>query len=255
MAQITELQVIDLSVQIGGLKAVSNVSLELKAGELVGLIGPNGAGKTTLFNAITGFSSASGGKVLFQAQDLTNKLPHTIAKYRLARTFQNIRLFKNLSIMDNLKIVYHGNFQYSLLSSIFRTPNFRRQEKAAVDFVLHVLALVGLEAKVQEKAGSLSYGEQRKLEIARALAMEPRLLLLDEPAAGMNPYETAELTELIAMIKERFHLTIFLIDHDMDLVMNICERLYVLDYGLLIGLGSVQEVRNNAKVIEAYLGA
>ncbi len=177
MAQITELQVIDLSVQIGGLKAVSNVSLELKAGELVGLIGPNGAGKTTLFNAITGFSSASGGKVLFQAQDLTNKLPHTIAKYRLARTFQNIRLFKNLSIMDNLKIVYHGNFQYSLLSSIFRTPNFRRQEKAAVDFVLHVLALVGLEAKVQEKAGSLSYGEQRKLEIARALAMEPRLLL------------------------------------------------------------------------------
>lgn len=254
MAQNNGLQVIDLSVQIGGLKAVSSVNLTLNQGELVGLIGPNGAGKTTMFNALTGFCSATSGQVFFESQNLTNKPPHIVAKHRLARTFQNIRLFKELTVGDNLKISYHRNFTYSIFSGVFRTANFYKQEQRAKDFAQEILNLVGLAHRVFEKAGNLSYGEQRKLEIARTLVMEPKLLLLDEPAAGMNPYETAELAELIQKVKQDFDLTVFLIEHDMDLVMNVCERLYVLDYGVLIGEGSVDEVRTDRRVIEAYLG-
>lgn len=254
MAQNSGLQVIDLSVQIGGLKAVSNVNLKLGPDELVGLIGPNGAGKTTVFNALTGFCSPTQGQVIFNTQDLTNKPPHVVAQHNLARTFQNIRLFKDLSVLDNLKVAYHKHVDYSFLSGIFRMPKYKKQEKIIAKTALDVLNIVGLAERADDKARNLSYGEQRKLEIARALVMEPSLLLLDEPAAGMNPYETAELTELIHKIKQDFELTVFLIEHDMNLVMNLCERLYVLDYGVLIAEGSVQDVRNDRRVIEAYLG-
>ncbi len=254
MAQTKGLQVAGLSVQIGGLKAVSDFSFRLAPKELVGLIGPNGAGKTTVFNALTGFCPPSAGRVLFNAVDLTNKPPHVIAQHRLARTFQNIRLFKDLSVLDNLKIAYHNNFSYSILSGIFRTAKYRSQEKKAAEFTMEILHLVGLSKRAHSKAAGLSYGEQRKLEIARALVMRPKLLLLDEPAAGMNHRETAELVELIHKIKEDFNLTVFLIEHDMDLVMNICERLYVLDHGTLIGEGTTKEVRQNRRVVEAYLG-
>lgn len=254
MAQASGLRVTDLSVQIGGLRAVSHVNMRLDPGELVGLIGPNGAGKTTVFNALTGFCQPTGGHVFFNDQELTHKPPHVVAKHNLARTFQNIRLFKDLSVLDNLKIAYHKNFKYCILSGIFRTPAYRRQEEAVCKVSMEILDLVGLADRAEEKARNLSYGEQRKLEIARALVMEPKLLLLDEPAAGMNPAETAELVELIYKIKKDFDLSVFLIEHDMNLVMNVCERLYVLDYGVLIGEGSVQDVRSNQKVIEAYLG-
>lgn len=254
MAQNSGLEVIDLSVQIGGLKAVSNVNLKLGSDELVGLIGPNGAGKTTVFNALTGFCSPTQGQVIFNTQDLTNKPPHVVAQHNLARTFQNIRLFKDLSVLDNLKVAYHKHVDYSFLSGIFRMPKYKKQEKIIAKTALDVLNIVGLAERADDKARNLSYGEQRKLEIARALVMEPSLLLLDEPAAGMNPYETAELTELIHKIKQDFELTVFLIEHDMNLVMNLCERLYVLDYGVLIAEGSVQDVRNDRRVIEAYLG-
>ncbi|NLJ79442.1 MAG: ABC transporter ATP-binding protein [Firmicutes bacterium] len=254
MAQTRGLQVTDLTVQIGGLKAVSGLNLELYPGELVGLIGPNGAGKTTVFNALTGFCAPCAGRVVFDTKDLTNKPPHVVAKHRLARTFQNIRLFKELSVLDNLKIAYHSNFKYSILSGILRSGQYHSQEKKANEFALEILELVGLADRAQDQAGTLSYGGQRKLEIARALVMKPKLLLLDEPAAGMNPFETAELVDLIYKVKKDFDLTVFLIEHDMDLVMNVCERLYVLDYGVLIGQGSVQEVRTNHKVIQAYLG-
>ncbi|HHT90719.1 MAG: ABC transporter ATP-binding protein [Bacillota bacterium] len=254
MAQASGLRVTDLSVQIGGLKAVSHVNLRLDPGELVGLIGPNGAGKTTVFNALTGFCQPTGGHIFFNDQELTHKPPHVVAKHHLARTFQNIRLFRDLTVLDNLKIAYHKNFKYCICSGIFRTPAYRRQEEMVRKVSLEILALVGLADRADDKASNLSYGEQRKLEIARALVMEPKLLLLDEPAAGMNPAETAELVELIYKIKNDFDLSVFLIEHDMHLVMNVCERLYVLDYGVLIGEGSVQDVRNNRKVIEAYLG-
>jgi len=254
MAQANGLQVIDLSVQIGGLKAVSSVNLELNLGELVGLIGPNGAGKTTVFNALTGFCHPTAGQVFFKEQDLTNKPPHVVAQHNLARTFQNIRLFKDLSVLDNLKIAYHKHVGYSFFSGILRTPRFHKQEQKITRITMEILDIVGLAERAYEKAGNLSYGEQRKLEIARALVMEPSLLLLDEPAAGMNPNETEELIDLIRQIRKDFELTVFLIEHDMNLVMNLCERLYVLDYGVLIAEGSVQDVRSNRKVIEAYLG-
>lgn len=254
MAQTKGLQVTELSVQIGGLRAVSDFSFKLAPQELVGLIGPNGAGKTTVFNALTGFCPPCSGQVVFDAIDLTNKPPHVVAQHRLARTFQNIRLFKKLSVLDNLKIAYHNNFQYSILSGVFRTAKYRNQEEKAHQFTMEILHMVGLANRAQSKADTLSYGEQRKLEIARALVMQPKLLLLDEPAAGMNPLETTELVELIYKIQKDFNLTVFLIEHDMELVMNICERLYVLDHGTLIGEGTTEEVRSNRKVIEAYLG-
>ncbi len=254
MAPTKGLEVNGLSVQFGGLKAVSNLSLAVQHGELIGLIGPNGAGKTTVFNALTGFCRPNSGTIIFDGHDITHKPPHFVAQFGVARTFQNIRLFKDLSVLDNLKIAYHQNFGYSILGGILRIPLYHQEEAKVIEESVRILDLVNLTEHRQVKAGNLAYGNQRKLEIARALVMKPKLLLLDEPAAGMNPFETRELVKLIREIQESFDLTVFLIEHDMSLVMNLCKRIYVLDYGLLIASGGVDEVRNDPRVIEAYLG-
>lgn len=254
MALTRALEINSLSVQFGGLKAVSNLSLTVKHGELVGLIGPNGAGKTTVFNALTGFCHVNSGSISFDGNDITHRPPHFVARYGVARTFQNIRLFKDLSVLDNLKIAYHQNFRYSMLGGVLRTSSYHQQEAKVIQEAQQILDLVNLGEYRQVKAGNLAYGNQRKLEVARALVMKPKLLLLDEPAAGMNPFETRELVELIRQIQTNFDLTVFLIEHDMSLVMNLCRQIYVLDYGLLIASGGVDEVRNDPRVIEAYLG-
>jgi ABC-type branched-chain amino acid transport systems, ATPase component len=235
-----------------------NVSMELKQGELVGLIGPNGAGKTTVFNLLTGvYVPTSGSIILNKAgaeQELQGLKPHRICKAGVARTFQNIRLFKDLTVFDNVRIAMHKNVRYGLLSSFLHLPSYHREEKRISEATMELLRIFKLDGKKDEYAKNLPYGEQRHLEIARALATNPSLLLLDEPAAGMNPAETAQLTELIKWIREKFNLTILLIEHDMSLVMKICERIYVLDYGILIAEGTPDEIRSNKRVIEAYLG-
>lgn len=248
------LQVNDLSVHFGGLKAVSNVNLQINSGELIGLIGPNGAGKTTFFNAITGLCHLTNGEVLFNGVNLTNKPAHYICDQGMARTFQNIRLFKSLSVLENLLTAYHQNISYSILSGILKTKSFAKQEMEAEEKAKEILQVVGLSEHADEQADSLPYGDQRKLEIARALVTNPSLLLLDEPAAGMNPNETNDLINLIHRLQEEFKLTILLIEHDMNLVMNVCQRIFVLDYGVLIAEGTDNEIRENPKVIEAYLG-
>lgn len=249
------LQVSKLSVSFGGLKAISNVDLSIYEGELVGLIGPNGAGKTTLFNALTGLCRPSSGDIIFCGQNLIKKSAHYICRHGITRTFQNIRLFKTLTVLDNLRIAYHQNMRYSFISGILQTRNARRQEQEALIEAYAMLEIVGLTQHADERAVNLSYGNQRKLEIARALVTQPKLLLLDEPAAGMNPAETQELLHLIRFLRSEFGITIILIEHDMNLVMNLCERIFVLDYGVLIAQGSVEEVRSNEQVIQAYLGA
>lgn len=248
------LEVNQLSVHFGGLKAVSDVSLDINQGELVGLIGPNGAGKTTFFNAITGLSHLTKGEVVFNGTRLTNKPAHFICRQGMARTFQNIRLFKSLTVLENLKIAYHQNVKYSILSGILQTKNYRTEENKAIQKAKEILEVVNLSVRANEIASSLPYGEQRKLEIARALVTNPSFLLLDEPAAGMNPNETNELVELIHRLQSELKLTILLIEHDMNLVMSVSERIFVLDYGVLIAQGSGSEIRKNPKVIEAYLG-
>jgi len=249
-----ELMVSNLSVQFGGLKAVNEVSFSLQPQTLAGLIGPNGAGKTTIFNALTGLCPVSGGEISFGDQRLTNQPPHTIARCGVARTFQNIRLFKNLTVLDNLRIAYHKNRQYSLLCSLFRSPRYWREEEQITARAKEALELVGLATKAEHLAGSLPYGEQRRVEIARALMLSPKLLLLDEPAAGMNPQETLTLLELIRRLRNELKITILLIEHDMKLVMNLCERLFVLDYGHLIATGDPKAIQSNRRVVEAYLG-
>ncbi|MFO7154678.1 MAG: ABC transporter ATP-binding protein [Caldicoprobacter oshimai] len=252
------LKVHKLTKSFGGLTAVLNVSMELKQGELVGLIGPNGAGKTTVFNLLTGvYVPTSGSIILNKAgaeQELQGLKPHRICKAGVARTFQNIRLFKDLTVFDNVRIAMHKNVRYGLLSSFLHLPSYHREEKRISEATMELLKIFKLDGKKDEYAKNLPYGEQRHLEIARALATNPNLLLLDEPAAGMNPAETAQLTELIKWIREKFNLTILLIEHDMSLVMKICERIYVLDYGILIAEGTPDEIRSNKRVIEAYLG-
>ncbi|SFP80376.1 ABC transporter ATP-binding protein [Caldicoprobacter faecalis] len=252
------LKVHKLTKSFGGLTAVLNVSMELKQGELVGLIGPNGAGKTTVFNLLTGvYVPTSGSIILNKAgaeQELQGLKPHRICKAGVARTFQNIRLFKDLTVFDNVRIAMHKNVRYGLLSSFLHLPSYHREEKRISEATMELLRIFKLDGKKDEYAKNLPYGEQRHLEIARALATNPSLLLLDEPAAGMNPAETAQLTELIKWIREKFNLTILLIEHDMSLVMKICERIYVLDYGILIAEGTPDEIRSNKRVIEAYLG-
>lgn len=252
------LEVNGLTRNFGGLAALSNVDLQLDHGELVGLIGPNGAGKTTAFNLLTGVYPPSAGTITFTpdqtAIELGGRKPYEICRAGVGRTFQNIRLFKDLSVLDNVVIAMQQNQTYGLVASFFHTPAWSKAEREVRAKSFEFLELLGLQTKADELARNLSYGEQRHLEIARALATNPRLLLLDEPAAGMNPNETAQLTELISWIRENYQLTILLIEHDMSLVMAICERIYVLDHGLIIAAGDPEAVRNNPRVIEAYLG-
>lgn len=252
------LSVKKLTKSFGGLMAVSNVNMEINKGELVGLIGPNGAGKTTVFNLLTGIYEPSSGTVTFDSngvkKDIQGLKPHAISKIGLARTFQNIRLFKDLTVIDNVRIAMHQNVKYGLISSFLHLPSYSREEALLTEKSLELLKILKLGHKKDELAKNLPYGEQRHLEIARALATKPALLLLDEPAAGMNPAETSQLTELISWIRKEFDLTILLIEHDMSLVMKICERIYVLDYGTVIAEGTPEEIKNNKRVIEAYLG-
>lgn len=250
-------QVNDLYKSFGGIKAVSNINMTIEKGEIVGIIGPNGAGKTTLFNLLTGIYHPSSGEINYY---LRKKIasrrfkPHMMTKYGVARTFQNIRLFKNMSVFDNVLIGYHNNLSYGVLPALFRLPSYFKNERKAEEEVTELLKVFKLYDKRDELASNLSYGDQRKVEIARALAAKPQLLLLDEPAAGMNPNETRELTKLITWVKEEFDLTIILIEHDMSLVMDICDNVFVFNYGNLIAKGTPTEIQNNPEVIKAYLG-
>ena len=253
------LRIHDLSIEFGGLKALSSFSCQLNNGELVGLIGPNGAGKTTVFNMLSGIYTPSGGEIEFRDRLGTTHLieglnPSKINRIGVARTFQNIRLFTKLSVEDNIRIALHSNRASGPLDALFRLKRFRNDEKRISLRAHELLSLFKIEKKKDELAMNLPYGEQRKLEIARALASNPSLLLLDEPAAGMNPQETEELMRIISFIREEFRLTILLIEHDMRLVMGICKRLIVLDYGRIIATGTPEEIRKNPAVIKAYLG-
>lgn len=252
------LKIEKLTKSFGGLTAVSNVSMSIDEGELVGLIGPNGAGKTTLFNLLTGVYVPTSGTITLTREEKEKKLnglkPHVISKNGLARTFQNIRLFKDLTVLENVMIAMHQNIGYALPVAILHTPKYYKEEKRLREEATKLLDIFKLTNKKDELAKNLSYGDQRHLEIARALATDPVLLLLDEPAAGMNPNETAALTNTIAWIRKTYNLTILLIEHDMSLVMKICERIYVLDYGMMIASGEPDKIKNDERVIKAYLG-
>ncbi|MGQ9622822.1 MAG: ABC transporter ATP-binding protein [Candidatus Caldatribacteriaceae bacterium] len=244
----------NLTIAFGGLLAVNDFSLELFPGDLVSLIGPNGAGKTTVFNLISGQYLPTRGKVWFNGREITGLLPDKITALGIARTFQNIRLFGDLSVLENVLVSFHVRTRSSFLSSMFSLPRFWQEERQIRKEAYFLLEAVGLKDMASERARSLPYGQQRRLEIARALATHPRLLFLDEPAAGMNPQETQELMAFIQRIRRDFALTILLIEHDMRVVMGICERVAVMDFGMKIAEGPPEEIRSNPRVIEAYLG-
>ena len=243
-----------LGIDFGGLRAVDNFNLTIGRTEIAGLIGPNGAGKTTIFNLLTKVYQPTRGTILLDGFDTSGKTTEQVNRMGIARTFQNIRLFTNLSVEDNVKIGLHNQEPYSLVSGIFRLPNYWKQERTAHERALELLSIFHMENLADAKAGSLPYGAQRRLEIVRALATNPCLLLLDEPAAGMNPSETAELMENIVKIRDMFQIAVLLIEHDMNLVMGICEGICVLNFGKVIAKGTPEEIRANPVVIEAYLG-
>ncbi|CAN5875074.1 ABC transporter ATP-binding protein [soil metagenome] len=248
------LEVNAISRNFGGLKAVNQVSFAVEQGEIFGLIGPNGAGKTTLFNMMTGLTPPSSGQVLYEGQDIARLSPHRIAQRGIARTFQNIRLFGNLDVLQNVLIARHIHMRSNLWAGMLGLPAARTEERQARVRALELLALVGLADRADETANSLPYGDQRRLEIARALALEPRLLLLDEPAAGMNPNEKQVLSDFIRQIHAEFKLTVLLIEHHVPLVMGLADRIAVLNFGQLIAVGDPVQVKNDPVVIEAYLG-
>lgn len=254
---MTILEVRNLSKNFGGIKAVRNINLSIKEGEIAGLIGPNGAGKTTFFNLLTGMYSVSSGEIKYNLnKKISNRdlKPHKIAHYGISRTFQNIRLFQNMTVLENVLMGFHNGLKYSVGTALLRLPFYYKHESHTHKEAIELLKKMKLLDKKDELAKNLPYGDQRRLEIARALAAKPKLLLLDEPAAGMNPRETQELTELIQWIRDSFDLTIILIEHDMSLVMNICERVFVFNYGNLVADGTPKEVQSNEEVIKAYLG-
>jgi branched-chain amino acid transport system ATP-binding protein len=251
---MTLLRIEHLDMRFGGLSALENLNLAVPAGGLYGLIGPNGAGKTTVFNLISGFMRPTNGRILMDGKDVTGEPPHRITTLGIARTFQNIRLFEELSVLDNVLVGFHCRGHASWGEAVLRLPRYRREERAARSRGLALLEEVGLADAAAQPAGQLPYGHQRHLEIARALATEPRFLLLDEPAAGLNPQETQELIYFIREIKARYTLTIMVIEHNLRLVMGLCQHLTVLDHGLTIAAGPPAEIKKNPEVIRAYLG-
>ena len=248
------LSVKNLSISFGGLRAVDSFNITIQKGELYGLIGPNGAGKTTVFNLLTGVYKPDTGIIILDGEKINGKSPIEINKAGIARTFQNIRLFRNMSVLDNVKIGLHNQYSYSTLTGILRLPKYYKIEKLMNEKAYDILKVFDLDKDALNLASNLPYGKQRKLEIARALATNPKLLLLDEPAAGMNPAETEELMKTITLIREKYNVTILLIEHDMKLVAGICEKIFVLNFGTELANGLPQDVLNNPEVIKAYLG-
>lgn len=245
----------NLGIDFGGLTAVNDFEIEIRSHDIFGLIGPNGAGKTTVFNLLTKVYEPTRGSIYLEGKDITKESTVSVNKLGVARTFQNIRLFKDMSVVDNVKVGLYHSHKYSLFDSFFHTPKYLREEKAMQEEALSLLRVFDLDGFAESKARNLPYGKQRKLEIARALATAPKLLLLDEPAAGMNPTETAELMETIRVVRDKFSVAVLLIEHDMKLVMGVCEKIAVLNFGNVLAAGSPEDIQNNPEVIAAYLGS
>lgn len=248
------LEVKNLGISFGGLRAVDEFNITIEKGQLYGLIGPNGAGKTTIFNMLTGVYKPTDGTILLDGENITGKSTIEINRAGIARTFQNIRLFKDMTVLDNVKVALHNHYKYSVLTGILRLPKYFKTEKLMNEKAMRMLKVFELEDKAELTASGLPYGEQRRLEMARALATEPKLLLLDEPAAGMNPNETAELMDMIRLVRDKFGMTVLLIEHDMSLVSGICEKLTVLNFGQMLCEGKTENVLSDPDVIKAYLG-
>lgn len=251
---IDVLSVKDLKMQFGGLVAVDNVNFSLKSGQIAAIIGPNGAGKTTIFNCISGFYKPTAGEIWLGDDNITGLSSHTIAQKGLMRTFQNIRLFKDMTVLENLLVAQHNQLNSKYISGLLRLPSFKAAERRALTSAVKWLEIFGLNEFANREAGNLSYGQQRRLEIARCMITEPKIIILDEPAAGLNPQETQALIELIRLLRDEHRVSVILIEHDMNLVMNISENILVVEYGRPIAEGSPEEIRNNPEVIKAYLG-